>query len=87
VYASPALVVELAGGATAYVDIGTAATAGTLTSTPSYGIPPTVFATGPISEGQVDIGEWYFIWVLIDVPINAPEVGNPRLVFETAQES
>jgi hypothetical protein len=87
VYTSPALVVVLGGGATAYVDTGTVTVAGTLTSTPSYGIPPTVFATGAISEGNIAIGQWYFIWVLIDVPINTPEVGNPRLAFETAQET
>lgn len=83
-----ALVTTLIGSATGYTDTGTATGVGDLTSTPSYGIPPTpINSNAAIAEGNVAIGQMYFFWVKLDVPVSTPETGNPRLVFETARET
>ena len=88
-YLSPSLVATLAGGSTTYTDTGTATTPGGLSTTPSYGIPPTVFQVGslPLSEGNIAIFQQEFIWILLVIPGGTPEVGNPRLAFLTVQET
>ena len=86
-YGSPALVATLAAGSTTYTDLGTALLAGSLTSTPSYGIPPAITLQSGLSEGNISIEQMYFFWVQLQIPIATPEAGNPRLAYETAQET
>lgn len=82
-----ALVTTLGGGATNYTDTGTATGVGDLTTTPTFGIPPLVTLNTAIAEGSIAIGQMYFFWVKLDVPVSTPETGNPRLAFETARET
>jgi hypothetical protein len=82
-----ALVTILSGAATGYTDLGTVTTPGDLTTSPTYGVPPTISLNTAIAEGNVAIGQWYFFWVQIVVPTSTPEVGNPRLALEAAQET
>src|SRR5512147_939090 len=86
-YASPALVATLAAGSTTYTDLGAALSAGAMTTTPSYGIPPAISLQTALSEGNISIEQMYFFWVQLKIPIATPEVGNPRLAYETAQET
>lgn len=82
-----ALVTILGGGATNYIDTGTATGVGDLTTTPTFGIPPSITLNTAIAEGNIAIGQMYFFWVKLDIPVSTPETGNPRLAFETAQET
>jgi hypothetical protein len=88
-YPSPNLVTTLGAGSTSFVDTGTALTAGALSTSPTFGIPPTTFQLGslPISVGNVAIGQEEFLWVKLVVPGGTPEVGNPRLALLTVKET
>jgi hypothetical protein len=77
-YSSPALRATLASGTTTYVDDGSVTTAGSLTSSPSHGIPPTVFSSTDLVVGNMAIGQEFYLWLLELVPLGTPEVGNPR---------
>lgn len=82
-----ALVATLAAGSTTYTDLGANPGAGDLTTTPTYGIPPTITSQAALAEGNIAIDQIYFFWVRLIVPIATPETGNPRLAYETAKET
>lgn len=88
-YPSPNLIATLGAGSTNFTDTGATPTAGALTTTPSFGIPPTTFQLGslPILVGNVAIGQAEFIWIQLVVPSGTPEVGNPRLALLTVKET
>lgn len=87
-YTTPALVATL-GVVTSYIDTGTATVAGTLTGSPTFGVPPTsgAFSQNPIVVGSVAINQQEFFWVIVKPPLGTPEVGNPRLALILAKET
>jgi hypothetical protein len=87
VYTSPALRATLGSGSTSYVDDGSVTTTGALTTNPSYGIPPTTFASTDLSVGNMAIGQEFYLWLIENVPLGTPEVGNPRQASLSVVES
>lgn len=80
-FSGASLIATLGGGATSFTDDGTAPAAGALTSTPSYGIPPTSgnFGTTALSLGTPFApGQEVYLWLNRVVPAGTPEAGNPR---------
>jgi hypothetical protein len=86
VYTSPAAV----GGTTTaltLIDFGSAVITGTLTASPSYGVPPSVFDVAAILVGNIAINQQAFYWATRVVPAGTPEAGNPRLAQIVIQET
>ncbi len=77
--------VQLGSGVTSYIDDGTATTAPDLTTTPSYGIPPTL-GLGPLALVNLAIGQQTFYWVNRIIGGATPEVGNPRAAIISLRE-
>ncbi len=88
-YPSPNLVATLPAGSTNFVDTGATPTAGGLSTSPSFGIPPTTFQAGnlPLSEGNIAINQEIFLWIRLVIPAGTPEVGNPRLALLNVRET
>lgn len=90
VYTSASLIATLGGGSTSFADDGSAPAAGTLTTGPSFGIPPTTgnFGTGTLTLGTpIKPGQEVYIWINRVVPGGTPEVGNPRQANIVVAES
>lgn len=80
-YPSPSLRTTLVSGSTSFVDDGSATTTGALTTSPSYGIPPTAsFFTAADKSAPTPFQPTreMFLWMQPDIPAGTPEVGNPR---------
>jgi len=87
-YPSPSIVTTLTAGTTTFTDSGAATTVGANTFLNSFGIPPTLTNTLPITvfSGNLAIGQQFFFWVNRVVPSGTPESGNPRTALITIKE-
>lgn len=86
VYTTPALRIVIGSGTTdTFIDGGEVLVAGALPAdnttagpSPAYGTPP-VLGAGPISVGDLEIGQQFVYWVNRVIPAGTAEAGNPRL--------
>lgn len=93
-YTTPALCATIASGGTlTYLDDGSACGAGappaantTGGAAPAYGTPPTA-GPGPLSLGELAVGEQAFRWIFCTVGPAVTEAGNDRLCLEQYLES
>jgi hypothetical protein len=89
VYNTPAIRATIAGGTVTFDDDGSALTTGTITYSPSYGIPPAL-STVPVvigtAPGKLAIGQQWFFWVNRVIPGATSEAGNPRSALTTVKE-
>jgi hypothetical protein len=84
-YVTPCLVATVSGGATTtYIDGGGALSAGappnantTGGAGPEYGTPPTL-GFGPLTMGNLGVGQQFFYWVNRVVPGATTDANNPR---------
>ena len=84
-YTTPALRATVSGGATlTYIDDGGSLSAGappaantTGGAAPTYGTPPTL-GYGPLTVGNLKVGQQYFYWVNRVVPGATTDTDNPR---------
>lgn len=81
------------GGSNQYIDDGDSLSAGTpLTAntsggaSPNYGTPPAL-GGGPITVGNLAIGQQWFYWANRIIPGGTAETGNPRLSLRQFVES
>jgi hypothetical protein len=90
VYNSPALVATILAPSTSYSDTGTGVLSGSLTQSPSYGIPPgtSSFTVLPLAIGtSLPVNLQAFYWANRAIPLATPEAGNPRVAIVAVKES